>query len=341
MKSSVSKWLLPLAGLLVLAAIFLRPTAEQAATSNEPLLPNLAQQLNNVERVELRSAGDTLAIALVKNDEQWGLEQRNGYPIVIDSLRTMLRALAQLKTDEAMTSNPEYYSRLGLTDIANANSAAKAIRIYNANGEKIAGLLLGNSMYRGGNEYSYLRVEGQAQSWLVQGGLDLLLKPERWLNRDLLNISRDDIQQVHIYHPDGEELLVKRENEDDKHLSVQNLPEGAELLYPSVGNGPAEALQSLVFDDVQTTADFDWQADNIVTTRLARKDGLVIVSKAERRETQYFIELSAEYNGDDATLAAEANELNQKFNGWVYRIQPYKYQALAKRMENMLKTKDE
>lgn len=341
MNASMTKWLLPIAVVFVIAAFFLRPPTEQAPPSQQLLLPKLAEQLDNASRVELLSAGERVVVALVNNDNQWGLEQRRGYPIVLDSLRALLRALAQVQTDEAMTSNPEYYSRLGLVDIADASSNATAVRVYDANGEKLAGILVGESMYRGENEHSYLRVEGDPQTWLVKGGLDLVMKPVRWLDKALLNIERSEIDQVHIVHADGEELIVKREQADDKSLTVQNLAADAELLYASVGNGPAEALQNLVLEDVQAAEGFEWTADKLVNTTFSMKNGMVITVQAERRETEYFLALAVDYQGDDDAIKEEAERLNGRFNGWVYRVQTYKYQALAKRMQDMLKAKDE
>lgn len=336
-----SKVLIALAAVLVLAAVLLRPQNSVEESAQDLLMPQLQSQLDAVSKVELVTAGDKVEITLEKADGFWGLAERDGYRIELDRLRSILRALAQLKTAEAMTNNPEYFARLGLVDVADSNSEAKAIRIYGAEGEKLAGVLLGNSLYRGGSEYSYLRLEDDHQTWLVAGGLDLLLSPPQWLYKELLNIPRAQIDAVEIQHPDGEVLRVKRELDDSgepqKNLTVQNVPGGKELLYASVGNGPAESLQNLRFEDVQIADSFEWQKDNIVNTRLTRKDGISIVTQAERRETEYFVAISAEYTGDDESLKAEAAKLSDKFKGWVYRIQPYKYQALAKRMRNMLK----
>lgn len=335
------QWLMAVAVVLVTAAVFLRPQSQTQQGATDLLMPQLAQQLEAVAKVEFVTAGEVTAITLSKRGERWGIEERAGYPIQFDRLRSILRALAQLQTAEAMTSNLEYYARLGVDDISNATSNAKAIRIYDAEGQKLAGVLLGSSLYRGGKEYSYLRLENEAQSWLVQGGLDLWLSAPQWLDKDLLNIPREQIVNVSIQHPDGEQLVVARgENENgehDKDLSVLNVPAGKELLYASVGNGPAEALQNLRLDDVQAADGFSWQANNVVTTQLSRKDGLLITTRTERRETEYFLALAVEYLGADPTLKAEAEKLNQRFHGWVYQLQPYKYQALAKRMSDMLK----
>jgi hypothetical protein len=340
MKSS-SKVLLALAAVLVLAAVLLRPQSDSDTATTDLLMPELQAQLEQVTKVELVTAGNNAKITLVKADGFWGLEQRAGYRIEFDRLRSILRALAQLKTAEAMTSNPQYFDRLHLVDVADANSNAKAIRIYGEDGNKVAGLLLGDSLYRGDTEYTYIRVEGDNQSWLVAGGLDLWLTPTQWLDKDLLDIEREQINAVEVSHADGETLTVKRETDENgqasKDLLVQNVPSGKELLYPSVGNGPAEALQNLRLDDVQAASSFGWQPDNIVTTRLTRKDGITIVTQAERRETEYFLAISVEYAGEDDELKAEAEKLSNQFKGWVYSIQPYKYQALAKRVQQMLK----
>lgn len=333
------KWLVAALGALGIALVLL---AYQQAQSDKSvgsglLLPELAAQLDDVTRVEILSGGEKLELALVRSDSGWGLEQRSGYPIMLDELRSVLRALAQVEPAEAMTSNPEYYSRLRVTDIADPDSAATAVRIYGGDQQLLVGVLLGKPIFRGSESYSYLRLEGDPQSWLVRGSAELNKQPVQWLAKDILNVSRAEIKQVSIRHPDGEVLVVKRENEADSTLTVQQLPEGAELLYASVGNGPAEALENLRLDDVFAAGEFTWTDGAVVNTELTRRDGIVISVKAERRKIEYFIALAVSYAGNDEALAAEAAELNTRFQPWVYQVQPYKYQALSKRMKDMLK----
>lgn len=332
------KWLVIAAIVLGLALIAYQQTDTQQPVANGVLLPELAGQLDEVTRVEILTAGEQLELALVRGENGWGLEQRAGYPIMLDELRSVLRAMAQVEPAEAMTSNPEFYARLHVTDIADPASAATAVRIYGAD-QQLAGLLLGKPIYRGSESYSYLRLEGEPQSWLVRGSAELNTDPVQWLAKDVLNISRSEINKVSIQHPDGEVLVVKRENEADSKLTVQQLPKDAELLYASVGNGPAEGLENLRLEDVIAVGDFNWTRDAVVKTELTKRDGTVISVKAERRKTEYFIALAASYSGEDKNLLAEAAALNARLQPWVYQVLPYKYQTLSKRMKDMLKPK--
>lgn len=301
------------------------------------LLPELAGQLDDVTRVELVSAGERVDITLVRDGQTWGLAQRAGYPIKLDQLRSLLRALAQVRPVEAMTSNPEYYSRLHVTDIEDIYSDASAIRIYTDGDTPVAGVLLGKPVYRGDLEHSYMRLEGDNQSWLVRGTASVPKQAIAWLNKDVINIGRGEIAQVSIQHPDGERLVVKREHEADSSLTVQALPAGAELLYASVGNGPAEALANLRLEDVFVAKTFEWTDAAVVKTELLRRDGLLIKAKSERRQTEYFLQLQFSYAGDSEDLKAKAIELNDRHSPWVYQILPHQYQALSKRMADMLK----
>lgn len=331
------KWIVIAVAAIALVWFASQRLGADSQNSQGLLLPELAGQLDDVARVEVLSAGEQVNIALVRSEKGWGLEQRAGYSIVLDELRSLLRALAQVEPAEAMTSNPEYYHRLNVSDISDPNSDATAIRIYGENGELLAGVLLGKPIYRGAESYSYMRLEGEAQSWLVRGAADVARDPVQWLTKDIINVGRSEINQVTIRYPDGEVLQLKRENEADSNLTVQNLAKDAELLYASVANGPAEALANLRLEDVLQALDFDWTKGAVVTTELTRRDGLVISVQSERRETEYFIQLAFSYAGDKPNLKAEAEELNARHQPWVYRVLPHKYQALSKRMADMLK----
>lgn len=331
------KWIVIAVAAIALVWLATQRLGTDSQSNQGLLLPELAGQLDDVARVEVLSAGERLDIALVKSAQGWGLEQRAGYRIVLDELRSLLRALAQVEPAEAMTSNSEYYHRLNVSDVADPNSDATAIRIYNDGGELLAGVLLGKSIYRGAEGYSYMRLEGETQSWLVRGTADVTKDPLRWLTKDIINTGRSEIKHVTIRHPDGEVLQLKRENEADSNLTVQNLAKDAELLYASVANGPAEALANLRLEDVMPASDFNWTKGAVVKTELTRRDDLVITVESERRQTEYFIQLAFDYAGDQPNLKAEAEELNARHKAWVYRVLPHKYQALSKRMVDMLK----
>ena len=113
--------------------------SSQATTGK--LFPELEKQVNDVHTILIeRAAG---SITLQRAVGGWGVTEKKGYPVDMESVRKSLIALAQMTTVEAKTSDPERYSKLGVEDITAAGAASMQVTLKDAGGKEVAKLILG------------------------------------------------------------------------------------------------------------------------------------------------------------------------------------------------------
>lgn len=339
--------------LLVIIGVVALPSQPSSDTQDtgELLLPNLQPNLADLTRIELANASQNPAITLIKKDQQWGLAERSGYPIQVKVLRKLLQVLSQTKTDTAMTNKPNYHARLGLQDLTEKDAPGVLFTAF-VGDKPVSSVLFGNQPERGNLQATYVRRASEAQTWLVNGSVDWPLKPERWLIKDILDIPRSRQQSVTIEHADGEILVAQRDKRTDKNLDIADVPADQKLTYPTIGNSLADAISNLQLEDVQPAKDFDFADKTPTTTRYQCFDGLVIEATSARVEKEYFVNFTARYDSNLAAkflpetdeqdntqpddIAAEAAALNTRLKDWVFRIQPFKYQAMTKKMADLL-----
>ena len=103
-----------LAGVLTLAAIaavMMRETANLAPFSRQPLFPGLEQKIEQIARIELRTAtGDVNLSRDAKGG--WMLPERGGWPANFDVVRKAVLGLAKLQAVDRRTARPENHAHL-------------------------------------------------------------------------------------------------------------------------------------------------------------------------------------------------------------------------------------
>jgi hypothetical protein len=288
-------------GLLIVAVLVLgalalmlsRPDSGEGE-SGELLLPALAGKLNDIDQVTVTGPGDDVIATLVRGDGGWQVAER-GYPANLGRVRKNLIALSQARIRETKTANPEFYDRLGLLDIA--NDEATGLQLELRAGEEQFAVLIGDTGVGGGNG-AYVRIPGQARSYLVDAGFDLGKSLKQWLDAEVMDIGSDEVRSVRIEHPDGDVILLSKSSPDATQFSVDNIPEGRTLTFPSVGNSIGAALASLELDDVQPAADFSPSATPTVA-RFETFDGLVVEAQTWRVDDGHRVAFRASVAGAD------------------------------------------
>ena len=171
---------------------------------------------------------------------------------------------------EVKTSDPDQYGRLGVEDVSQDTATGVAVRIESSNDSVT--VLVGEAE----GEYRYLRQANQAESYLVDRNPDFGTETTDWLDTSLLDISGERVRQVSVAHPDGETVLVRKTDVAQANFSVENMPEGRELLYDSVANVMGNVLERLRFDDVEK-AD---EVEDTILVEFLTLDGLHITADA-------------------------------------------------------------
>lgn len=325
---------------------------ESASSIRQPLMPQLQDRLNEIDRIEIVGGGDQAVATLSRSEQGWSVDEKDGYAANLTTIRTALLDLAEAATVETKTSNPEYYDRLGLEDIA--LETATGLELTMSFGDSsLPTVILGDNV---GTSYRYARRTDQAQSYLIDRNPEVPRNIAQWLVTDIMDIRGTQVQQVSIEHTDGEHLSISKADVAQTNFTVADVPEDRTLLYPGVANVIGNALRELKLEDVERhTAPFP---EPVATIRFATFDGLVIVATAYTIDEVGWLGFEAEFDEDqaiefatedvDEPLAgteagvdprAEAERISERVTGWRYKIPSYQYDQITRRMEDLLEAR--
>lgn len=303
------------------------------------LLPDLKGQLNDVRRVVVTGPGNVVIATLERGTDLWTIAERNNYPADVGKIRKNLLALAEARIVEEKTSNPEFYERLGVQDLA--DEGAGGVQLTLTGETELASVIIGKAQ-AGSPDYSYARRTGEAASWLVTGQFDPGKTGGEWLARSLTDIPAERIASVMINDPVHGTLHISRPAtetpaeaalETPAEFSVAGIPAERELSYPGVANTVAAALADLQLEDVQTREALGTSPGKPVVARFVTTDGLVVETSAWRLPFGTRVTFLASGEGE---AAKEADVLNARLGGWVYTLPVYKAEQLTRRLTDLL-----
>jgi len=272
-------------------AVMVRSPTTAAPGTSELLFADLAA--NEVTTLQVVDADGTLTIQKV--DDAWTLADRGGYPVAIDKVKQAVLSLSQLAIEEPKTSLPANFSKLGVTEPGTEDSAAKKLTLKDASGTVVAAVILGETKLRRGSQALYARRDGENQVFLCEGRLQIDTKPTSWIEREILRLEGDRVTNVQVNHPDGEEVLIGRDPENETQFLLENVPPDREEKFAGVANSLGTSLSSLMLEDVQPAADVDFAAEPLAQTTFRCEDGLVIRAETARFEEAMWIRLAASY----------------------------------------------
>ena len=141
-------------------------------------------------------------------------------------------------------------------------------------GKPIVSVIVGHRRTRTqGNvpEQVYVRLPGDNQTWLADGGLQADADPQVWLDRDIMNISHTLITKV-VATKNGQTIELTRDGDKLKVTQPAEYPKLEDYKLEDVGR----ALENLTFQDVKT--DKEPIGDKIGEAVFSTSDGLDIAA---------------------------------------------------------------
>ncbi len=332
-----------------------RPTSESAAGAL--LLGDVEARVNDVDTLVVRNVDGDVTLTRSDDGARWHVAELHGYEADFEAVKAAILGATTMKILEEKTSRSDRFERLGVQDIDLARTA-KALRTLDAQtpdagpieltlsaeGDTLATLVVGN---RGaGRDERYARVVGQDPSWLVKGPLSLPPDAKGWVDTALANVPATRLSSVTTVHADGEIVETSRADADTTDWTVENVPEGYELVYAGVGRTPASGVTSLAFDDLRPGGVDDLTTSDRATTTYRTFDGLVLSittaplpeatdgASAATSGIEAVIEAST---GDEAEqgVIEEAAAINAAASGWVFTLPTWKGDAMRKRLADM------
>jgi len=242
-------------------------TQRQQATSNMEqsgsLIPELSKSLNSVTGIKISKANNELIAELNKKESGWVVSSLHDYPADFSKVREYLIKLSESKVQEAKTSKPENYARLGVEDVALED--AKGLRVELGGLSAPVKLIVGISG-SGNSPGTFVRREGEAPSFLVSGDVIPEKEANNWLAREVLDLPSSEVLSVAVVAPDKSVLKIIKTDAAAPNFTVQGLPKGRTLSSEAAGNATGGALSSVSLEGVmpaaQATPDAasSWQA---------------------------------------------------------------------------------
>ncbi len=267
-------WLLG-ATIVLGIVVFLLPgrTSKDSEMATQALLPGLAERVNEVEQVEVVRAGNETQATLQRRDGGWVVAEFGNYPADWPQLRELLASLARAEIIEPKTANPDYFPRLGVSDVSKADSKATLLRLKGG-GPDVA-ILVGNAA--DGRDGQYVRLLEGDRALLIDQSLKIPAEGKDWLQREIVNIADAEVVEVDVAHADGTQVRAIKTSADDTDFVLQDIPEGREVLSSWSVNSMANALANLQLDSVAGAGDIDFS--QATKFRLLTADGLEILAE--------------------------------------------------------------
>lgn len=220
---------------------------EDASRSPGVLAPELSGLLDQITEVRIRAAGDVTLATLTRSGTTWGLKEKDGYPVDVEKLRGLLSALAGARRVEAKTAQAERHAQLGVEDIAAADARGVEVDIDTPT-QRFA-FILGDNPVRG--DGTYVRIAGDAQSWLVAQSIAVERIPANWLVKQIIDVGANRIHAISVVPVEGPAITLERgEGNADSDFVLKKLPRGREPAANYQREALAGFLSGLGFDDV-------------------------------------------------------------------------------------------
>ena len=302
-----------------------KPDQRIAMDSGKLMFPDLTPKLKDARRIEITSKGKFTVIEL-KNGV-WGIADRGGFKVQDTKLRGMLTTLTELRLIEPRTADPAQYARLGVEDpLVEKAGTANLLRVLDESGKPLLSVIVGHRRMRTqGNvpEQVYVRIPGEVQTWLAEGGLQADADPQVWLDRDVINIPHGSIAKV-VANRDGQTIAFAAE--------AGKLKITRPLAYPKLDDykldDVARALESLTFQDVKPSS--EPLGETIGDAAFSTSDGLEIAVTVSHLDKDSWTRFTV-----SGTNKAEADRLNAKLSGWAFQTGTWKDKSLVPRMEDL------
>ncbi len=267
-----------------------------------PLLPDLKAQLNDVKEVKIVGAANATLATIDRAEDGWKLRERNGYPVDAGKLRGLLIALADAHRVEAKTANPAMHDRLAVEDVAGEKAQGVAVEIAGA-GPTVR-VIVGENNARG--KGTYVRLDGEATSWLVDTNIAVERRPVEWLQRELIHLPPARIATVDVTPAEGEPIRIAREKGLAGDFRLQNMPRGREPQSEFVADATAGLLDSLRLDDVAVADALPPPAEGVRVARFSSHEGLTVTLHSWQANGKTYGRFAAELDAAAATTWAAA-----------------------------------
>jgi len=324
---------------VLLSALYLTRPASNAVNDETdlPLVPGLRDAINDVARIEIRSASSE-PVSLVRDDSRWRVIQKDNYEADFALVHDLLRDLASGLRAEPRTSNPEWYGRLGVAGIDEPEAGGVEVSFPESD---LPELIIGLAGPVEGTRF--VRLDGESQAWLSDRDLDVAAEALGWLERSIMDIPASELSEVTLRHADGEIVQLRPAGEEGSDWVLMNVPDGREAEPMWRLRPVANALAGLQLDDVRR---HDQVPEDAARALFVTRDGLNFVASLFEDEQGGWVHFSVTaevqateddtLSDEDAASSADAGAVDARLSPWQFRLPQEKFDQMTRRLEDLL-----
>ncbi len=332
---------------IVIAALFTQSRAPQTTIEKEFLFPELANKINDVTRIEIKSSEDPDVILKKMENGQWALQSADNYPAQFDKIKDVVVSLSQLKILATKTDNPELYPDLGVEGPEGNNTSSLLLTLSDQSDTILASLIVGKPRKNNSDSNRpnlYVRKIDAKNALLVEGYLKLKSNNNDWLERNVIHIPVSRIQSVNIHKSNGGHLLISKHAEGDTEFKVI---EGNTVAPSVLLNKLGTFFEDMHIEGVHAANNFEFPDDATITT-FTTFNGLIITVKNVLSDGKAFAHFSfttattstgstlnteagdgiPESHSETISIEEESQLWNQFLSHWVYEIPEFKFETL-------------
>jgi hypothetical protein len=313
------------------------------AVGGDPMFKALGDRVADVTKLVVQTP--QYKASWEKRNGTWVATDHGDYPTKETLVADVISGLAAMTTVEPKTNDPAWYPYIMVGDpAATPPTGGPHVTASAANGDVLADAIIGvpsesisASHGRGG---SFVRREGEAQSWLVEGSTSVPAALSQWFD-PIVNIPGPDVTDVAVLV--GAKSVFEAHKADPKTgiYTLVNIDPAEGAAAGSVANVNAirdmtSAVVGVTIEDARAL-DGVTPGDTSQTDRFTSVAGLqldVTLVDADGATWAIF-KASAPNGGDAAKAAADINALTEK---WAFRLDAARLAKLAAKPANLVQT---
>ena len=324
------------------AAVSTRPQTTALTAGTEPALPGLAAAVNDVAKVEIRTAKGRFA--LTRRGDAWGIDEKDGFPAAFEKVKSAIVGAANFKLIERKTADPARYARLELAPPDGPGAKSRRLVFKTSGGEILADVTVGKrnpSLFGAGGAGTYVRRGDEAETWLVRGAVEIGEEPIAWTNREIVDYGREKIRRVALRAPDGSGFAIAKDEREDENFKLLDMPPDRELKAADEANPLGGVMWKMQLDDVKAADSQDWPKETW-TARYDLWDGFSVRIEVARLGDDHWGRFRASIadGGADPEARKRAEKavagINARTEGWSFMLTAGDSEKLTSRMEDYL-----
>lgn len=288
--------------LLALVLTFVDRSDEAGAVAgDQPLLPGLAERVNEIDALEIVAPGGDTVATLRRERERWRMREKYDYEADFARIHDLLRDLSRARRLEPRTENPEWYSRLGVAEVGAGEGSGMVVRFPAA---ELPGVIIGKRDPAGIGRYA--RLEDEAQAWLTGQDLQLPVDRMEWLERAIMDIPAGDIREVSVHHPDGDRVELRPGDQEGSVWVMLDPPPDREVKQAWQLREIADSLARLNMQDVRPHESAPVPSDAVETVFRTR-DGMVFTARSFSDEDGDWVHFTVSEGERQGSSPGQAN----------------------------------